>query len=189
MSGIRENTQDTIRKKYKELQPEKYAGTVSGDRKGRYACRYAYFHLRKGDFGFPADSARVKGIGCYVRYGGHTLEMLKCLNGQGHICALDVDPIESAKDQRTSGKAGIRAGDTHRKTSEFCRLLICCKRRRDCSILSLPDLMSSMQIDNPERGFSYKNEGPLDLRLNRWRYQSLTRRLKTAGQEELKGMP
>ena len=38
-----------------------------------------------------------KGLDATLGYGGHTLEMLKCLQGQGHIYALDVDPIESVK--------------------------------------------------------------------------------------------
>ncbi len=45
-----------------------------------------------------------------------------------------------------------------------------------------------MQIDNPERGFSFKNEGPLDLRLNPKRGQSAAERLKTISLYELEGM-
>ena len=52
----------------------------------------------------------------------------------------------------------------------------------------LADLgVSSMQIDNPERGFSFKNEGPLDLRLNPKKGQSAAARLKTILLEELQG--
>jgi 16S rRNA (cytosine1402-N4)-methyltransferase len=53
----------------------------------------------------------------------------------------------------------------------------------------LADLgVSSMQIDNPERGFSFKSEGPLDLRLNPEKGESAAERLKTMSQEELEGM-
>ncbi|MEG2929941.1 MAG: 16S rRNA (cytosine(1402)-N(4))-methyltransferase RsmH, partial [Oscillospiraceae bacterium] len=45
-----------------------------------------------------------------------------------------------------------------------------------------------MQIDNPERGFSYKNEGPLDLRLDPTKGISAAQRLKDVTQEELTGM-
>ena len=53
----------------------------------------------------------------------------------------------------------------------------------------LADLgVSSMQIDNPERGFSFKTEGPLDLRLNPKRGNSAADRLKTISLYELEGM-
>lgn len=53
----------------------------------------------------------------------------------------------------------------------------------------LADLgVSSMQIDNPERGFSFKVEGPLDLRLNQKEGISAAERLDTITKEELAGM-
>lgn len=45
-----------------------------------------------------------------------------------------------------------------------------------------------MQIDNPERGFSYKHEGPLDLRMNPQRGTSAAERLREVSREELEGM-
>ena len=53
----------------------------------------------------------------------------------------------------------------------------------------LADLgVSSMQIDNPERGFSYKNEGPLDLRLDPEHGVPASERLKELTKEEIEGM-
>ena len=53
----------------------------------------------------------------------------------------------------------------------------------------LADLgVSSMQIDNPERGFSYKVEGPLDLRLNPEAGIPASERLKQMSREEIVGM-
>ena len=48
--------------------------------------------------------------------------------------------------------------------------------------------VSSMQIDNPERGFSYKLDGPLDLRLNPEKGVSAAQRLREVSREELEGM-
>lgn len=54
---------------------------------------------------------------------------------------------------------------------------------------ALADLgVSSMQIDNPERGFTYKFEGPLDLRLNPEKGISAAQRLLDISQPELEGM-
>ena len=44
--------------------------------------------------------------------------------------------------------------------------------------------VSSMQIDNPERGFSYKNEGPLDLRLDPSKGEPASERLKKLTKDE-----
>lgn len=53
----------------------------------------------------------------------------------------------------------------------------------------LADLgVSSMQIDNPDRGFSFKYEGPLDLRLDPEKGISAAERLKDMTQKELEGM-
>ncbi len=53
----------------------------------------------------------------------------------------------------------------------------------------LADLgVSSMQIDNPERGFSFKVDGPLDLRLNQEAGISAAERLDTISRDELAGM-
>jgi len=48
--------------------------------------------------------------------------------------------------------------------------------------------VSSMQIDNPSRGFSFKKEGPLDLRLDPLKGEPASERLKGLTQEELTGM-
>ena len=45
-----------------------------------------------------------------------------------------------------------------------------------------------MQIDNPDRGFTYKSEGPLDLRLNPEKGESAAERLKNVTEDELEGM-
>ena len=53
----------------------------------------------------------------------------------------------------------------------------------------LADLgVSSMQIDNPDRGFTYKSEGSLDLRLNPEKGESAAERLKNVTEDELEGM-
>lgn len=53
----------------------------------------------------------------------------------------------------------------------------------------LADLgVSSMQIDNPERGFSYKTDGPLDLRLNPDKGESAAERLMQLEEAEIEGM-
>ena len=175
--------------KYKELQPEKYAGTVSRviEKGGTPAGMHISICVKE-ILDFLQIQPGQKGLDATLGYGGHTLEMLKCLNGQGHICALDVDPIESAKTRERLEKQGYGPEILTVKLQNFADIDIAAREEGPFDFV-LADLgVSSMQIDNPERGFSYKNEGPLDLRLNPLEGISAARRLKTAGQEELKGM-
>ncbi len=94
--------------KYKELQPEKYADTISKvNQKGSTPAGMHIFHLCKEILDFLQIQPGQKGLDATLGYGGHTLEMLKCLKSQGHIYALDVDPIESVKTTERLKTAGL----------------------------------------------------------------------------------
>lgn len=175
--------------KYKELQPEKYAATVSRviEKGGTPAGMHISICVKE-ILDFLKIQPGQKGLDATLGYGGHTLEMLKCLNGQGHICALDVDPIESEKTRERLEKQGYGPKILTVRLQNFADIDIAAKEEGPFDFV-LADLgVSSMQIDNPKRGFSYKNEGPLDLRLNPLEGLSAAERLKTIDQEELQGM-
>ncbi|MCU6763596.1 Ribosomal RNA small subunit methyltransferase H [uncultured Roseburia sp.] len=175
--------------KYKELQPEKYAATVSRviEKGGTPAGMHISICVKE-ILDFLKIQPGQKGLDATLGYGGHTLEMLKCLNGQGHICALDVDPIESEKTRERLEKQGYGPEILTVRLQNFADIDIAAKEDGPFDFV-LADLgVSSMQIDNPKRGFSYKNEGPLDLRLNPLEGLSAAERLKTIDQEELQGM-
>lgn len=119
---------------------------------------------------------------------GHTQEMLKCLDSRGHLYALDVDPIESAKTKERLEKLGFGEDILSIRLQNFADID---RVSEEAGLFDfvLADLgVSSMQIDNPDRGFSYKTEGPLDLRMNPEKGISAAERLKNITQEELQGM-
>ena len=62
--------------------------------------RNAHFHLCTGDFRLFDIQPGQQGLDATLGYGGHTSKMLEKLQGEGHICRLDVDPIESAKTKK-----------------------------------------------------------------------------------------
>ena len=103
----------------------------------------------------------------HLGYGGHTKAMLKCLDGKGHIYATDVDPEESAKTKKRLAEQGFGEDMLDRCSFRtFCTIDEIAKEVGGFDFI-LADLgVSSMQIDNPKRGFSFKVDGPLDLRLN-----------------------
>ena len=128
------------------------------------------------------------GLDATLGYGGHTQEMLKCLDSRGHLYALDVDPIESAKTKERLEKLGFGEDILSIRLQNFADID---RVSEEAGLFDfvLADLgVSSMQIDNPDRGFSYKTEGPLDLRLNPEKGITAAERLQTIEEEELRGM-
>lgn len=175
--------------KYKELQPDKYSATVARViSKGSTPAGMHipimvqeilnFLQIRPGQIGFDAT----------LGYGGHTLAMLKALGKQGHIYATDVDPIESKNTRIRLEKLGYGANMLTVVLSNFANVDIIAMEAGKFDFI-LADLgVSSMQIDNPDRGFSYKKDGPLDLRMNPDKGISAATRLQRITQAELEGM-
>ena len=85
---------------------------------------------------------------------------------EGHLYALDVDPIEIVKTGERLQKAGYGEEILTILQQNFANLEAVAKEYGPFDFM-LADLgVSSMQIDDPKRGFSYKADGPLDLRLD-----------------------
>lgn len=175
--------------KYKELQPEKYGDTIAHViEKGNTPAGMHisimvkeildFLQIKPGEIGFDAT----------LGYGGHTKAMLERLEGQGRIYATDVDPEESAKTKKRLEDLGFGEEILTVRLQNFCTIDEIAKEVGGFDFI-LADLgVSSMQIDNPKRGFSFKVDGPLDLRLNQEAGISAAERLDTITREELAGM-
>ena len=178
-----------FREKYKEHQPEKYAETIAKViGKGSTPAGMHISIMVKEILDFLNIQPGQQGLDATLGYGGHTKAMLEKLDGKGHIYALDVDPIESAKTKERLEKAGFGSEILTVKLMNFADIdQVAAEHGKFYFVLA--DLgVSSMQIDNPERGFSYKTEGPLDLRMNPQKGTSAAQRLKEVTKEELTGM-
>lgn len=175
--------------KYKELQPEKYPETVEHvKQKGSTPAGMHLSICVQEILDFLQIVPGQKGLDATLGYGGHTRAMLDCLNHLGHIHALDVDPIESEKTIKRLRNLGYGEDILTVHQMNF-RDIDQIGKAQGYFDFVLADLgVSSMQIDNPERGFSYKKEGTLDLRLNPEKGISAVERLKKISQKELEGM-
>lgn len=175
--------------KYKELQPEKYPETIEKViQKGSTPVGMHISICVKEILEFLQIQPGQKGLDATLGYGGHTRKMLECLQGQGHIYGLDVDPIESVKTEARLRELGFGEDIFTMIQTNFANIDEVAKEYGPFDFV-LADLgVSSMQIDNPERGFTYKKEGPLDLRLNPQKGTSAAERLKEVTEEELAGM-
>jgi len=106
------------------------------------------------------------GLDATLGYGGHSLEILKCLSPNGLLYAMDVDPFELPRTQERLLALGYGEKEVVFKKMNFSEIDVVALESGPLDFV-LADLgVSSMQIDNPERGFSFKIDGPLDLRLN-----------------------
>lgn len=175
--------------KYKELNPEKYGNTIERViQKGNTPAGMHISICVKEILDFLQIQPGQKGLDATLGYGGHTRKMLECLKGNGHIYGLDVDPIESEKTKERLRKAGFGEDILTVKLTNFQNIDQVADEVGKFDFI-LADLgVSSMQIDNPDRGFSYKTEGPLDLRLDPEHGISAAQRLETVEKIELEGM-
>ena len=177
------------REKYKELQPEKYADTISKViQKGSTPAGMHLSICVKEILDFLKIQPGQTGLDATLGYGGHTQKMLECLQSEGHLYALDVDPIESEKTKERLQTLGYGPDILTVMLQNFADIDQVAEETGKFDFV-LADLgVSSMQIDNPDRGFSYKTEGPLDLRMNPKKGISAAQRLKDISAEEFQGM-
>jgi 16S rRNA (cytosine1402-N4)-methyltransferase len=174
--------------KYKEHQPERYADDVrkiidSGKTPAgshRPICVREILEIlapRPGEVGVDAT----------LGYGGHALELARALLPNGRLYGLDVDPIELPKTGARLLAAGIPEASLVVRRTNFAGLPQLLAEEGLAGVdFVLADLgVSSMQLDDPARGFSYKHDGPLDLRMNPDRGQSAAALLARLNEREL----
>ena len=154
--------------KYKELDPVRYEADArkvmergqTPARTHRPICVAPILDIlapRPGEIGLDAT----------LGYGGHARELLARIAPGGHLHATDVDPVEMPRTVRRLGDLGFTEAQFTAHAMNFSGIGDLRKNLGRGFDFVLADLgVSSMQIDDPARGFTYKAEGPLDLRLN-----------------------
>lgn len=175
--------------KYKEHDPEKYADTIEKViSKGSTPAGMHISICVNEILDFFQIQPGQQGLDATLGYGGHTMRMLEQLHGEGHMYALDVDLIEIVKTKQRLADAGYGEDILTIKQTNFRNIDKVAEEAGKFDFI-LADLgVSSMQIDNPDRGFTYKFDGPLDLRLDPEKGESAAERLREVSYEELVGM-
>lgn len=175
--------------KYKELHPEQYAEDVAKViQKGRTPAGMHISICVKEILEILQIKPGQTGLDATLGYGGHTLEMLKCLDSKGRLYATDVDSLELPRTKERLERLGYGSGILEIRHMNFSKIDQIVAESGPLDFV-LADLgVSSMQIDNPERGFSFKHDGPLDLRLNPNMGESAASLLQTITLQELENM-
>lgn len=175
--------------KYKELQPEKYADTVEKIlQKGNTPAGMHVSIMVQEILDFLQIQPGQIGLDATLGYGGHSRAMLEKLEGKGHLYALDIDPIEIEKTKKRLADWGYGPEIVTIRHINFANIDQIAAEVGKFDFLMADLGVSSMQIDNPERGFTFKKEGPLDLRLNPEQGISAAERLLQLRREEFIGM-
>ena len=176
------------REKYKELNPEKYQADVEKIiQSGKTPAGTHIPIMVREILDFLQIQPGQVGYDATLGYGGHSRKMLECLQGQGHLYATDVDPIESEKTRARLEALGYGPDLLTIRRMNFADVDQVAPGQPFDFVLA--DLgVSSMQIDNPERGFTFKFDGPLDLRLDPSSGVTAAQRLRELDEDELEAM-
>jgi len=117
--------------------------------------------------------------------GGHTALILQALGREGRVLALDRDPAAIAAGAK-------RFADEVRLTlvhSPFADIAACVQTHahgRPCRGVLFDLGVSSPQLDDPTRGFSFRADGPLDMRMDPTRGEPVSAWLARAGVDEIR---
>ena len=156
--------------KYKELNPERYAETIAKVRaSGKTPAGQHVPILLSKIVQILAPQPGERAVDCTLGYGGHAGALLKAVQPGGTLLALDQDPLEIVRTEARLRASGCEESALVVKRMNFAglpRALGELGWSEGADVL-LADLgCSSMQFDNPARGFSFKHDGPLDMRMN-----------------------
>lgn len=170
--------------RYKELNPEKYASEQAKVRaQGRTpAGTHVPVMLNEVLAALKPSPGRVY-LDCTLGFGGHA-QAIGALVAPAPVIGLDLDAEEQARTRARLAALGITLHAHHGNFAGLAKVL---KAEQIAGVdLLLADLgVSSMQLDRPERGFSFKHEGPLDMRMDRSRGQTAAEMLAAADEETL----
>jgi 16S rRNA (cytosine1402-N4)-methyltransferase len=163
-----------FQEKYKEHQPARYADTVakvlaSGKTPAGTHRPIMVAEILEVLAPRPGEMA----VDCTLGFGGHARELLARIHPGGRLLGLDADPIELPKAEARLRALGFGAEVFLARRRNFAGLpQALAAAGMSGADLILADLgVSSMQFDDPGRGFSVKLEGPLDMRMNPQRGQ------------------
>src|SRR5262249_54855418 len=119
-----------------------------------------------------------------VGWGGHAAELLRRVGPQGRLIGLDFDADNLPRARERLEAVGFPF-TLHQGNFAGLPAVLAAEglAAADCVLADLG--VSSMQLDDPARGFSYARDGPLDMRMDRSRGQSAAQLLATLSPDQL----
>ena len=174
--------------KYKELNPERYPADVQKVLASGKTPAGSHRPIMMAEVlaclrPVPGEVA----VDCTLGGGGHARAILERLQPGGRLIALDLDPFELPRTEAGLRAAGFGPDSFTAHRGNFAGLpQVLAREGLQHADVIVADLgVSSMQLDNPDRGFSYKEQGPLDMRMNPTRGESGAQLLARISEEKL----
>ena len=155
--------------KYKEHDPDRYGETVAKVIASGKTPAGSHIPVMVDECLAALTLAPgMIGVDATLGYGGHALRILEKISQGGTLLGLDIDPIEQPKTEARIRAAGYDAQSFLAVRSNYAGIAKALSSRGFLAVdFIFADLgCSSMQLDDPSRGFSFKNHGPLDMRMN-----------------------
>ena len=177
--------------KYKELNPGRYASDVQKVlASGKTPAGTHRPIMVEEVLRCLRPRAGDVAVECTLGGGGHAQAILERIQPGGRLIGLDVDPIELPRTEARLRAAGFGPETFIAHHGNFAGLpQVLATEGLAPADLILADLgVSSMQLDNPDRGFSYKEAGPLDMRMNPSVGESAAQLLARVSEETLAGL-
>jgi 16S rRNA (cytosine1402-N4)-methyltransferase len=175
--------------KYKERDAERYPELVAHVRgRGQTPAGQHVPILTEELLAVLDPRPGERGVDCTLGFGGHAERLLGRLLPGGRLLALDVDPLELPRAEARLRALGFDEGCLVVRRANFAALPgllheVGWPEGADCIAADLG--VSSMQIDDPARGFGCKEDGPLDMRMHPGHGLSAAEWLARAPEREL----
>ena len=174
--------------KYKELQPERYAADVAKVLQAGKTPAGMHRPIMVDEIlGALTPGPGDVVVDCTLGFGGHARALLERITPGGRLLGLDVDPIELPRTEARLRAAGFGTEAFTVDRTNFAGLAQALARADvgTADVICADLGVSSMQLDNPERGFTFKDAAPLDMRMNPTRGEPAATLLRRLGAPDL----
>jgi 16S rRNA (cytosine1402-N4)-methyltransferase len=155
--------------KYKEHRPDQYPDTIQKVLESGKTPAGSHRPIMSDEILEILDPQPGEiAVDATLGYGGHAVGILKRILPGGRLIGIDTDPFELPKTESRLRELGFSSEVLTVSQTNYASLpQVLTKHQLSGVDLVLADLgCSSMQLDDPQRGFSFKLDGPLDLRMN-----------------------
>ncbi|MFA6091460.1 MAG: 16S rRNA (cytosine(1402)-N(4))-methyltransferase RsmH [Elusimicrobiota bacterium] len=171
--------------KYKELSPERFPEEVVKAKARGSTPAGAHLPVMIGEVLSALEPlAGAVILDCTLGWGGHAQELARRAGPKGSVIGIDRDGEELARTEKRLLAEGIRIAVRQSNYADAAKILA--ELKIDGVDALLADLgVSSMQLDRPERGMSFKTDEPLDMRMDRSQGKTASEWLESASEKQI----